>query len=656
MTFAAAIADAIEQPLRYAADPQSHAAFHAAIAKANATGDLLPRKVYADFLEENGDHFDDDTLRLLRSDDPRPVYFHPSRKGKWAARTWPALSMADIRRRVTASGHHYFSPGNTRFFGARTERKVHQGNGGTYFVESIDNFDRTGRLWKVRGYDPVTNEIRGYHHVSGDNTKLRDRNLPHRELVWFPDDFGSREAAHAAAAHLAQHGTLPPEDAAADEQPEQMQRRDARPVRYGKAKRRLTVHPLLRGTRLAVALRTLSKDRDHPTVANLAKAAMERPYDGVPFHALADAMEESQHPLADRYNWAAVPQKLQHDAEATRVLRRHVGRFVNDMRRLGVDYRDARVDVAHSMLRNSEGHYPDVTPAIESHLRHRFPEISDRDVGHSVGRLRRRLSDAIARRAVRDNPDVAEWRQQRVRQEATQPLADVVAKEQKLPPSVFRSEQWRQQELHDHEATRYSRLRVGGLRNALRLLRSRNQKQRRGVAADVLAKLGLRPAKLRDAVTASGAPVASVLAAIYHGGDEAKSEAAAAWFGHLLQLPSVTAFHADSEGPDAVYKLTLPLDPSDAAAFLQSHGVGRVVLSPNGNATDAVVHDPGAKQRDRVAAAAAAANLGEVQETRGRSVRLGGSDASQRPTADARRSYRDVISAFEASNGSNPAE
>jgi hypothetical protein len=195
------------------------------------------------------------------------------------------------------------------------------------------------------------------------------------------------------------------------------------------------------------------------------------------------------------------------------------------------------------------------------------------------------------------------------------------------------------------EPERYSRGQkaAGGVSQALRLLRSKNQQRVRDIAGQIAQRLGLSGVKMRDAVTLTASPVAAVAMAVYHGGDEEQANQAAAYLGHLLQLPASSAFHIKPDGGDSLYKLTLPLAPDKAAQLLQSYGIRRSVLSPVKKGTEVLIHDPGHFARDRVESLAAAAGVAEIQHSTGATVHFGDDEQQPRANAAARKSYRDAI-------------
>lgn len=704
--------------------------------------DLGP--VLADALEERNEHHDPETLELLRSG-TTPFYLH-ERGGRWAARTWPRLTITDIRRLSSGKGNQMFRSSVMRMYGARLEREVHQGHGGNYVVESSDHPHHEGRVWKVYRFEPDN----GFAYYTPKNDA--------RDL---PTDFGSREAAHAAARHLAVHGRLP------DAQAEHLSRRGDRPVRYstheafhdelrrnphnrlpalvyadwledqgqsgyahlirlhqqaaervngraydlihkpsgagvsptvgvafggtgsphvtvlhpvardlaisfgatmplaevhsllvrmegegvraaGGHRQRLEeyhphlrnrqqmsrrtspakmarqiplysaehLHPELRFTRLGAVLRqvassdpTSATDGHFDTVIGLARNAIEhagphdKPMDLLPLGVLRDYMlENPDHPLAQRFNWERLPEKVALD----RTVRGRRHRLYDWNHILTVPADGDRNASVYGFMGVDEANL----------IKKRHPWVSTEDVRDSARRLKNQN-----RRGDMHHYGYGSH----------------------ASPSLTHPES----DEHAEPAERYSRPQVSGVANAFRLLRSRNQQQTRAVASQVLRSLNLSPYKLNNAVTTGPAPVASVLASVDHGGDESRGEAAAAYMGHLLQLPAVTAFHTDDDGPDAVHSFVISQNPQAVAQQLQRADISRAALSPQGNGTRVLIHDPGARIGNDVLAQITAGQAAGVRTQRGRSVSFGHS-AGHRADASARKTYRDVMAAWEA--------
>lgn len=427
----------------------------------------------------------------------------------------------------------------------------------------------------------------------------------------------------------------------------------SQPVRYAKSKRN-RVHPLLRGTRLAVVLKEIAADKTRPQTAAFAKSMLYDEHGPTQFAQFADHLRDIEHPLLDHYNWPAVTRKLLHDDAAFETIKRITREEQRRHEEMGIATSTPRQS-ASGIIGNvisGTSTFAHERQRLADAVRRADRHATDAEVDEALLRVRHRIQ-RIDRRKRNDR--FLEVHERVERDTALRSPAEAIAQKERahLGSSLITDPERQKQNaaaaVAEEKALRYDRQRVGGVKNALRLMQSRNQKQYHEIVGGVLAKLGLKPAKLRDGVVLSGAPISSVVAAIYHDASPALAEAAAAYFGHLSQLPSVTAFHAASDGPDSLYKLSLALAPAAAAQHLQRHGIGRAVLVPNGSRTDVLIHDPGRRQAAKVASAA---DGGEVQETVGRSVRLGHADG-HRADAAARKSYRSVISAFESAiNGS----
>lgn len=453
-----------------------------------------------------------------------------------------------------------------------------------------------------------------------------------------------------------------------------LQRGDDEAIRYAAKTKRLRTHPLLRGTRLEIALKTLAKENRGTDVGNLARHALAdpTPLDAAGFsvfHLLSDALQEASHPLADKYNWEAVHAKLHLDHHLLEGVKSLADTTLRQQRQFGETRYANRPDAAYHVLHDARrrpgdastfGDYspiraPDADPFADDGLptireqlfdygRRASPSLTEPQFDESLARLHAKVSRARERRDATVTPPVRSWRGEQERVAATRSADEnEAAFLAPLQPSSRFDEEWVRDRVASHRAEHYARTpSVGGVKNALRLLRSDNQQRNREVAATVLDRLGLTKTKLRDAITSTRSPVAGIVAAIYHD-DPRVAEKAAAWIAHLQQLPSTTVFHVDSSGPDSIYKLRLPLDPVKATSYLESHGITRAVLSPVTGGVDVLVHDPGNRQRDRVEKAAIGAGISDVQHSVGTSVMLGGDSQSPRADATARKAYRDYI-------------
>lgn len=176
---------------------------HRAFVKAIKNGDLAARKVYADYLEERGEHGGPQTLEFLRNSDA-PIWIAKGSDGKvHAGRRW---SLAEIRAHNQSRGGNWFSPDTRRFFGSRTHGDAINGPGGTYFISSeYTGFDRTGRAFTVRKFDPSDEaDRRGQMIGEGEG----------EEFLGHPDLQSARERARELAAQVPQAEQPPPQQLA----------------------------------------------------------------------------------------------------------------------------------------------------------------------------------------------------------------------------------------------------------------------------------------------------------------------------------------------------------------------------------------------------------------------------------------------------------
>ena len=160
--------------------------------------------IIADAMEEDGLPISTEDLERLRTD-PRKLYVHPHSTG-YRVLPDPPLTMQDIQQRSLATGHHYFSPSTRRSFNSRSQKKVYQGPGGTFFVESVGDFAGSGRDYIVQKFIPENNEVTAFIHPDGiPYREARYAELQHTDNTRFQN----AADAHALAAHLAEHGRLP---------------------------------------------------------------------------------------------------------------------------------------------------------------------------------------------------------------------------------------------------------------------------------------------------------------------------------------------------------------------------------------------------------------------------------------------------------------
>lgn len=188
-------------------------------------------------------------------------------------------------------------------------------------------------------------------------------------------------------------------------------------------------------------------------------------------------------------------------------------------------------------------------------------------------------------------------------------------------------------------------------KTALRRLRSRTQQTRRQIAAEVLRRVGLEPATVRDALRdAPHEADAGLAQAIYHDGNPDQIHAAAAWTGLLTRDHSMLAFHVEDGGPDSLYKFSLSGGGDDARKTLDAFQVTQRVLLPSQAGMDVLVFDAGRRLRNHVSALAE--HLGtQVSESEGTGLMIGSPSGD---AAQAREHYRTLIKRFESGRDQPP--
>lgn len=81
------------------------------------------------------------------------------------------MTINDIKKAVRDTGSHWFDPDTMRCFGTHVYPTVYQGEGGIYFVTGEDNYDRSGREYKVRRFKGEGIETIGEPLVTADLAK-----------------------------------------------------------------------------------------------------------------------------------------------------------------------------------------------------------------------------------------------------------------------------------------------------------------------------------------------------------------------------------------------------------------------------------------------------------------------------------------------------
>jgi hypothetical protein len=416
--------------------------------------------------------------------------------------------------------------------------------------------------------------------------------------------------------------------------------------RYGRQLRKVRrqIHPLVRGTRLSLALKELTKDRDGE-VAALSKTAL-RTGDGTALGALHDKLDETDHPFAGRYNWRDAGRRLQIDAAVHPV----VGAAAAERWPDAVDTHEHHNGV--SVLANSardhldrcgidpQYHYlPNHTTltAAKAAADAAVPgEVTLTDLRGSLMRLARQQSDAYA--VAADHP--------RLRRESLEQRKQAALSPEPTPSGLGLRDA---DDAAHAEATRFrfDRGRDGGadFLSALRRLRSREQRTRRQLIESIAGKLKLKPVTVTDALSDHPkGSIAAVAASTVHR-DAEKVKVGAAWAGLHLQLPSLLVFRY-GDGDDRLHAVDVGGSGEKVRAHLDRHGVHQRVLLPRRDGWRVLVYDAGGKLSPQVAAFAAA--VGSRVRTKTGAGELIGAD-SEKATADgdSRRSYRGLIREYE---------
>lgn len=68
-------------------------------------------------------------------------------------------NIAQIKEAAKASGSFWFSPSTVKYFRSRVESRIYESSSCRYWVESIRNFDDTGRVVGVAWFDIHSHNI-----------------------------------------------------------------------------------------------------------------------------------------------------------------------------------------------------------------------------------------------------------------------------------------------------------------------------------------------------------------------------------------------------------------------------------------------------------------------------------------------------------------
>lgn len=185
---------------------------------------------------------------------------------------------------------------------------------------------------------------------------------------------------------------------------------------------------------------------------------------------------------------------------------------------------------------------------------------------------------------------------------------------------------------------RYSLANRSNFLDALRRIRSSNQKAMHQTAQEVGKKLGLHPLKTLDALhdTPYGS-VPGVAQAVYGNATPEQVHSAASWMGLTGNLPGVAVFHPRPTGPDLLHRVRVDGSMGDARARLDRYGLTNRVLIPHRKGGDFLIPDKGGKLSSKVEQFATDSKV-PYETSPGHFSVVGSADQSQ-----ARESFRNTV-------------
>lgn len=189
---------------------------------------------------------------------------------------------------------------------------------------------------------------------------------------------------------------------------------------------------------------------------------------------------------------------------------------------------------------------------------------------------------------------------------------------------------------------RYAMTNRSNFIDALRRIRSSNQKAVHQVAKLAARKLGLTDTKIVNALhdTPHGS-VPGVAQAVYGDAPPEHLNALGAWLGLTSNLPGYAVFHARPTGPDALYRVRVHGSGMDMRARLDRAGITNRVIVPHRKGFDVIVPDQGNKMGPTVQAFADA-HSSQVEMSSGHLSVVGSADQAR-----AREMFRNRVVAQE---------
>lgn len=415
---------------------------------------------------------------------------------------------------------------------------------------------------------------------------------------------------------------------------------------------------MLHGTRLGLVLKHIAKNPDKygSTISSLARITRLGNLDSLGY--LHDALEEAgahnEHAqkLSDMYNFRGAMRGLNVDQA---VIKANNYIQANNVNRLASVNPDTLLHITTRHVTDNKdfaARYPEVANTAAHryrtllyHVKEAMPDITNEELNNSLLRIYRNRMDNAYVNDLRSTLPRSE-RKKHMDNFALGNLNDPVDREAQVNATRHKLQRLRQR-------LKYSANQQSSFIAALRRLRSQSQISLHDIAAQIHNSLNLEPTKIKDVIHDSqlhGA-VNSTAQAIYHNSDPDTVRYAAAWYGHLAQLPSVGIFHVTADGPDSLYKFKLNGQVDNIRRSLDQHGITQRLMIPDGEGYQVMVYDHGRKLKKNLerllhmynTSAEVSNGIGEV---------IGNSDGAK-ADADTRQDYRSIIESYEAGHLNN---
>jgi hypothetical protein len=508
------------------------------------------------------------------------------------------------RTRMSRTTSTSFSQENVRRYARFTVQPGESLMGGQDFMHEVhdERGNRVGHVWVTPKEDGTLNINHGgmNEHVPNGTGFTAIRELVPQLKAMYPK--------HTRITGLRVSGSNPGRRSSVP-----MSRLPVKVIKYAKVDGHVPAHPLVAGFPIEQALRHLANDpKNSSNVRDLAKTALTgggEPH-GAPeaLWLLHDALQEHQnadgtigHPMASKYNWMSAADKVQLDQHTYRAL----NEAAEDVRR--------RTPGPHNIPDKPDLLQWMYTPEHQAVLAN---FVHDKSVGRDVKAAHKPLFDRINARVKELRPETTDndvieslrrhyFRGNRIYNERHK-MKDRM-KQDNERALLHPDELTKRIGQHDEEvATRYRRLPVKVIKyamtnrsdfiDALRRIKSSNQKAMHEAAQHVAKTIGMEPMKVFDALhdTPQGS-VPGVAQAVYGKVSPEQLHAAAAWMGLTGGLPGVAVFHPRPTGPDVLHRFRINGSGLDARAKLDRAGLKSRVIIPTKKGVDVLIPDVGGK-------------------------------------------------------------